>query len=117
MGGGLALIALVIHFALSFGHLHLATSGKAFASVLASVDQGGTAASVPEAPAGPSTQHGFADPCAICANIHLTAALLTDWPAWFLPVVAARELIGSSGDTQRPAWIGTGFQARAPPIA
>src|ERR1044071_3847050 len=115
IGSGLALIALVIHFALSFGHLHISTWGKAFAPILASADQVGTA-SVPNAPASPSTHPGLADPCAICANIHLAASLLVDWPARLVRPVAEQDLTGSSGDTKRPAWLGTAVQARGPPI-
>jgi hypothetical protein len=115
-GSGLALIALVIHFALSFGHLHLTPFGKTYAPVLASADQAG-APSMPGVPLSPSTHPGLADPCAICANIHLAATLLVECPAWLLPVVAERELPVNTGDTERPAWLGTAFQARAPPIA
>jgi hypothetical protein len=116
VGSGLALIALVIHFALSFGHLHIAKYRNAFAPGPALADQVGTA-SVPDAPAGPSTHPGLADPCAVCANIHLAASLLVEWPAWLLPLVADQELPGNSGDSKRPAWLGTTVQARAPPIA
>jgi hypothetical protein len=113
-GSGLALIALVIHFALSFGHLHLTTFGETFAPVLTSADH---ALSLPAAPRSPSTRPGLADPCAICANIDLAASLLVEWPGLLLPLVAEQELPVNSGDTKRPAWLGTAFQARAPPIA
>jgi hypothetical protein len=116
MGGGLALIALVIHFALSFGHLHVATTENSIATALASTEQGG-AAGAPDAPADPSSHPGLADPCAICANIHLVASLLVDWPAWLLPLPAEQELAGLISPTSRPAWLGTAVQARAPPIA
>jgi hypothetical protein len=115
IGGGLALFALVIHIALSFGHLHVATAGNTVATVLASIDQTG-AASVPDAPADPLSHPGLADPCAICANIHLAAALLVEWSAWLLPLRAEQELPGSIEPTNRPAWLGTAVQARAPPI-
>jgi hypothetical protein len=116
MGGGLALIALVIHFALSFGHLHVASVENATAAALTSSEPA-AAASVPDAPAGPLTHPGLADPCAICANIHLAAAsLLVEWPAWLLPLRAEQALPESSGVTKRPAWLGTAVQARAPPI-
>jgi hypothetical protein len=116
IGSGLALIALVIHFALSFGHLHLTTFGKAFAPILPSADQA-WAPSMPGVPLSPSTHPGLADPCAICANIHLAATLLVECPAWLLPVVAEQELPVNTGDTERPAWLGTAVRARAPPIA
>lgn len=117
MGGGLALIALVIHFALSFGHLHVATFGNASAATLTSSEPAGTA-SVPDTPGSPSNHHpGLADSCAICANIHLVASLLVEWPAWLLPLRVEQELPGSIGPTNRPAWLGTAVQARAPPIA
>jgi hypothetical protein len=113
MGGGLALIALVIHLVLSFGHLHVATSENAVAATLASAEQ---TLSVPGAPAQPLTHPGLADPCAICANIHLAASLLVEWTAWLLPLRAEQELPGSIGSMNRPAWLGTAVQARAPPL-
>src|SRR5215475_7689572 len=115
IGSGLALVALVIHFALSFGHLHVATFESATAAALASSEPAGTA-SVPDAPADPSSHPGLADPCAICANIHLAVALLVEWPAWLLPLRVEQALPDSSGATKRPAWLGTAVQARAPPI-
>ena len=116
VGGGLALIALVIHFALSFGHLHVATFENATATALTSSEPAGTT-SVPDAPANPSSHPGLADPCAICANIHLAASLLVEWPAWLLPLRVEQALPDSSGATKRPVWLGTAVQARAPPIA
>jgi len=116
IGGGFALFALVIHFALSFGHLHVATAENTVATVLASTDQT-EAASDPDAPASPLRHPGLADPCAICANIHLAASLLVEWSAWLLPLRAEQELPGSIGSTNRSASLGTAFQARAPPIA
>ena len=114
IGGGLALIALVIHFALSFGHLHVAGFANATAAALTSTE---SAASVPDAPGNPATHPGLADPCAICANIHLAASLLVEWPAWLLPLRVEQSLPGSSDVTTRPAWLGTTVQARAPPVA
>jgi hypothetical protein len=114
IGGGLALFALVIHFALSFGHLHVATFEKATAAALTSSEP---AASVPDAPANPSNHSGLADSCAICANIHLAASLLVEWSAWPRPLRAEQELPGGIGPTNRPPWLGTAVQARAPPIA
>jgi|SRR5262245_17566612 len=113
IGSGLALVALVIHFALSFGHLHVATFENATAAALAYSEP---AANVPDAPANPSTDPGLADPCAICANIHLAASLLLEWPAWLLPLRVEQALPDSIGVTERPAWLGTAVQARAPPI-
>src|SRR5215831_11532167 len=95
IGGGLALIALVIHFVLSFGHLHIATSENGAATALASAER---AVSIPDAPANPLTHPGLSDSCAICANIHLAASLLVEWSAWFLPLAAEQELPGSIGD-------------------
>src|SRR5215470_8159327 len=97
IGSGLALIALVIHFALSFGHLHVPTFENATAVVLSSSEP---AASIPDAPGSPLTHPGLADPCAICANIHLVVALLVAWPAWLLPLGGEQALPGSSGVTE-----------------
>jgi hypothetical protein len=114
IGGGLALIALVVHLVLSFGHVHVATSGNAVGAALASAER---AVSAPEAPVQPLAHPGLADGCAICANIHLAVSLLVAWSAWLLPLNAEQELTGSIGDTKRPLWLGTAVQARAPPIA
>jgi hypothetical protein len=116
MGGGLALIALVIHFVLSFGHLHVASSKNGVATDMAWTEQG-AAASTPDAPGDPLSHPRFADPCAICANIHLVASLVLDSPAWLMPLQAEQELAGSVSLTNGPAWRGTAVQARAPPIA
>ena len=116
VGGGLALIALIIHFVLSFGHLHVATNDNGVATVLASTEHGG-AVGAPTSPGDPLSHPGVADPCAICANIHLVASLVLDWPAWLMPLQAEQELPGSISLTNRPAWLGTAVQARAPPIA
>src|SRR4051794_16868690 len=115
IGGGLALIALVIHLVLSFGHRHVVTSENVRAAALASAEQ---AVSVPDAPAQPLNHPGVGDSCAICANIHLAAAaLLVAWSAWFLPVGAEQELPTAAATRKRPTWLGTAVQARAPPIA
>jgi len=114
IGSGLALVALVIHFVLSFGHLHVATFENVTAAALVYSEP---AASVPDAPANPSSHPGLADPCAICANIHLAVSLLVEWPAWLLPLRVEQALPDSTGATERPAWLGTAVQARAPPIA
>jgi hypothetical protein len=114
IGSGLALVALVIHFALSFGHLHVARFENATAAALTSSEP---APGGPDTPAHPSSHPGLADACAICANIHLAASLLVEWLAWSLPLRAEQELPGSIGPTNRPAWLGTAVQARAPPIA
>ena len=45
------------------------------------------------------------------------ALLLVEWSAWLLPLRAEQELPGSIGPTNRPPWLGTAVQARAPPIA
>jgi hypothetical protein len=112
IGGGLALIALVIHLALSFGHVHVAASKSPTSAAQASAE---LAVSVPDAPAQPLTFPGVSDSCAICANIHLVGSLLVAWFAWLLPFGAEQELPGSIGAKKRPAWLGTAVQARAPP--
>ena len=112
-GTWLALAAMTLQLALSFGHLHLEklASGPAVASVAAS-----EAPSSQQNPAQhPANEAAY---CAICANIHLaSSSFLPDAP--LLPVPFASRTIAHFGhfafvfvSPQRAA-----FQSRAPPLA
>jgi hypothetical protein len=113
-GTWLALAAMTLQLALSFGHIHLEklASGSGTASVVAS-----KASSSQHNP----SQHPASDAddyCAICANIHLaSSSFLPDAP--LLPVPLASQTIEHFGNftfifvsPQRAA-----FQSRAPPLA
>jgi len=113
-GTWLALAAMTLQLALSFGHIHLEklTNGSAIASAAASKT--------------PSSEHNpkqhpaneADDFCAICATIHLAStSFLPDAP--LLPMPLASQTIEHFGyftfiavPPQRAA-----FQSRAPPLA
>jgi hypothetical protein len=110
-GARLALFALTVQIALSFGHIHL--GNVKHASAIASTG-GQPSGSTP-------TQHPVGDAddyCAICATIHLSAtSLLPQAPQ--LPVPFAVRQVEHSNcaaatffSTRRAP-----FQSRAPPLA
>jgi len=113
-GSWCGLAALAIQLVLSFGHLHLATSGAA-ATALASAAE--LVVGAPEDPPTPSKHSGVADYCTICASIHL-AGLVTTEPSSVLaphPSGAMKLTVGIEA-TPRPH-SGLPFSARAPPVA
>jgi hypothetical protein len=111
-GSRLALFALALQIALSFGHVHLGDVRHA---------NGGLAvAGTPSAPSAP-TQHPVSDAddyCAICATIHLAAtSLLSQAPQLPVPfavrgVEHANSVAATFFSTRRAP-----FQSRAPPLA
>jgi hypothetical protein len=113
LGSRLALLALAIQFALSFGHFH---GGSARA---APVQAGATwaADAVHPKPAGEDPAGQPCDDCAICAVMALASAMLVatapDLPA---PQAATSlDLIADAGLVDPNPARGA-FQARAPPI-
>jgi len=113
-GSWLALVALALQIALSFGHVHL--DGVRAGS---SVDRI-TSAKAPSAPPSPG-QHPTNDAddyCAICATIHLAStSFLPDAPQLPVPFVSQtvehfHHVAFISVARQR-----TPFQSRAPPLA
>jgi Protein of unknown function (DUF2946) len=128
-GSRLALFALAIQFALSFGHFHTlaAQAAPAIATGLtqtdldsaSSVATGGTAseASQKQRPGTPDTDHS-ADACAICAVISLAGNVLFSTPP-LLQLPQAVEFLYLTVDAEfvhlnpvHPA-----FQSRAPPAS
>jgi hypothetical protein len=129
-GSRLALFALAIQFALSFGHFH-GIAAQAAPSIQAGLTQAdlayiGTAAASDaanetaqkQAPSNPDNDQQPADPCAICAVIALANAVLFATPPVLL-LPQAVELLYLTTDAEfvhlssvRPA-----FQSRAPPIS
>jgi hypothetical protein len=107
----LALFALALQLALSFGHVHLHDIGSTGVKVA------GTQA--PSAPSSPDHPAGDADDyCAICATIHLAStSFLPDAPQLPVPFVSQtvehfHHVAFISVARQR-----TPFQSRAPPLA
>jgi DUF2946 family protein len=113
-GSYLALLALALQLALSFGHVHLGPISKhSSADIVAN----GTDA---HKPAGrhhhlPATAD---DNCAICALIHLAGTLVPSAPPT-LPLPAESKRLPHQFLVQfdLTAPLGAHFQARAPPLA
>jgi hypothetical protein len=108
----LALFALAVQIALSFGHVHPGD--------LRHVNGGLAAAGTPSAPSAPTQQPASDadDYCAICATIHLAATLLVP-QAPQLPVPFAARPAEHVNYTAATAFSGrrAPFQSRAPPLA
>ena len=128
-GSRLALFALAIQFALSFGHFHTfaAKAAPAIATGLTQVDLGyakslatqhtASKAEQKQRPATPDTDHA-ADACAICAVISLAGNVLLSTPP-LLQLPQAVELLHLTTDAEfvhlnsvHPA-----FHSRAPPAS
>jgi Protein of unknown function (DUF2946) len=116
LGAYLALFALALQLAVSFGHVHQIAPNLALASILASEQSPSDQANAPSSPVG---HDDLADHlCPICTLIHLAGAIVpAETPPLPLPSIfdglrleaaVAFDLIAS----QRVL-----FQARAPPIA
>jgi len=129
-GSRLALFALAIQFALSFGHFHgiAAQAAPAIATGLTQADLAyiGTAAAPNAArevarqqqPAIPDTDQQPADACAICAVIALAGHLLFATPP-LLSLPQAVELLHLATEAEF-AHLGSvhpAFQSRAPPVS
>jgi hypothetical protein len=108
----LALFALTVQIALSFGHVHLGNFGHAVPS-LASAGTQSTPSAPPQQPAGHADDY-----CAICATIHLTAiSLLPPAPPLPVPFVARSVEHFNSSGVVFVAPRRAPFQSRAPPPA
>jgi hypothetical protein len=112
-GSWLALVAIALQLAMSFGHVHLNGAGNAPTAALAGALSPAWPNSPPAHPAGDADDY-----CAICAIIHLAAA--SD-----LPQVAQLPVLFVSQPVEHPNRITTifvaprraFFQSRAPPLA
>ena len=125
-GARLALFALFVQFALSFGHFHaLAAPAQAAPSALPSisvVDAGDLAveslAKPQQAPAKQDGDQQLPDACAICAVIAMASTVLSASPPILL-LPEAVELLYRSTDAEfiHLKSAGSGFQPRAPPAS
>ena len=126
-GSRLALFALVVQLALSFGHFHF-TSAQAAPAIqtglthAALADAQGLAASEtvsqPQQPSSPDTDQQPADGCAICAVMALAGSVLFATPPLLL-LPQAVELLYLATDAEF-AHLNSGrsaFQSRAPPAS
>jgi hypothetical protein len=106
-----ALFALAIQFALSFGHFHGIAADAASAQVARSL-------SAPQgAPDHGSPEHP-GDICAICVVMAMAnAALFATPPVVLLPQAVDFSYSATAAEFVRIASIRAGFQPRAPPIS
>jgi hypothetical protein len=123
-GSLLALFALAIQFALSFGHFH-GTAAQAAPSIQTSLSQADLAytsaatdqTARKQVPA-PDTDQQPADACAICAVIALAGNLLFATPPLLLLPQAVEFLyLTTDAEFVHLSSVHTAFQSRAPPIS
>ncbi len=122
-GSRLALFALVIQFALSFGHFHAGAAQEAPAVQAGSANSLSAADTASEyAQQQPASEHDSdqqqGDICAICAVLALANAMLFATPPLLL-LPQAIEILYLSTDAEF-AHLNSGrvaFQPRAPPIS
>ena len=126
-GSRLALVALAIQFAMSFGHFHAvaAQAAPAFQTNVTDADftyaselAAQVAAEQKQPPSTPDTDQQPADTCAICAVISLAGNLLFATPP-LLQLPQAVELLFLTTDAEF-AHLGSvhpAFQSRAPPAS
>ena len=123
-GSWLALFALALQLALTFGHVHLdrlvpLSAGK-FTSTenftVAAADASSAAQPTPTDPGG--RDHRADDRCPICTLIHLAGALvLTEPPSLPLPAISVRVPSAPPLAFDFPSPQRALFAARAPPTA
>jgi hypothetical protein len=128
-GSRLALLALAIQFALSFGHFHGAAAQAAAIQSDLTLSDPANAGSVPapvavdrsarpQAPANHDSDRSSNDPCAICAVIALAnAALFGTPPLLLLPQATAFLYLATDAEFVHLSSARVAFQPRAPPLS
>jgi hypothetical protein len=123
-GARLALFALAVQLALSFGHFHLLAATQAALVVQSNLTQA-DAANVPvgdqikrQQPANPDTDQHPGDSCAICAVIAMAGTVLFATPP-LLSLPQAVEFLYLTTDAEfiHLKSAGVAFQPRAPPAS
>lgn len=124
-GGRLALLALLVQFALAFGHNHGAVQA---APLLKSSPQQAGAGKSPAAadravvqrhmPANPAPNHHRDDNCAICAAVSMASTVVfATPPALLLPQAVEFLYLTTDAEFVHLKSAGTAFQPRAPPAS
>ncbi|MGC2775325.1 MAG: DUF2946 family protein [Bradyrhizobium sp.] len=113
-GSRLALFALLLQFALAFGHVHWLAAQPH--------DSAGVTAQQLRAGSSPADQDGDqqppADGCAICAVMAMAQSiLLSPAPVLTLPDAVSFRLPDAIAATATAVAVSTAFQPRAPPLA
>jgi hypothetical protein len=107
-GSRLALLALAIQFALSFGHFHGIAAQAAPAVQQASQ----------QAPSSPDSDQQSTDPCAICAVMALAnATLFAAPPVLLLPQAIEFVYLLTDAEFVHLGTVRVAFQPRAPPAS
>jgi hypothetical protein len=114
-GSWLALFALALQLALSFGHVHLNAHFSRAAPWFAASLKMPAPGSIPEKPAKHTK---FTDFCAICAVVHMaSASLVATTPSDLLPNLVSHERMPLGFHVRLIALLRLPAQARAPPAA
>lgn len=110
----MALLALLVQFALSFGHLHGGPADHAAAFSVAHAQDGDGAAS----PAQDRDEHSPDELCAICATVNLLgASLIAAPPALAAGIASSAARAPLPGFAAPPEHRRGAFRSRAPPLA
>ena len=124
-GARLAIFAMLVQFALTFGHSHWFAHATPLAQAslqqtdgakgVAAIDR---AAAQKQSPAIPDREHPGEDNCAICAVVAMAGAVLFSTPP-LLELPQAIELLHRTTDAEflHLKSAGTAFQPRAPPAS
>ncbi|WP_454650252.1 DUF2946 family protein [Bradyrhizobium liaoningense] len=124
-GARLALFAMLVQFALTFGHSHWFAQAAPLAQSslqqtdgfkgVAAIDR---AAVQKQSPAGPDREHQGEDNCAICTIIAMAGTVVSATPPVLL-LPQAIELLHRTLDAEfvHLKSAGTAFQPRAPPAS
>ncbi|MDA9445246.1 MULTISPECIES: DUF2946 domain-containing protein [Bradyrhizobium] len=124
-GARLALFAMLVQFALTFGHSHwFAQAAPLTQSSLQQTDGANGVAAVDRAaiqkqsPAVPDREHQGEDNCAICAVVAMAGTVVSATPPVLL-LPQAIELLHRTTDAEflHLKSAGTAFQPRAPPAS
>jgi hypothetical protein len=124
-GARLALFAMLVQFALTFGHSHwFAQAAPLAQSSLQQTDGSKGVAAIDRAavqkqsPASPDREHQGEDNCAICAIIAMAGTVVSATPPVLL-LPQAIELLHRTLDAEfvHLKSAGTAFQPRAPPAS
>ena len=125
-GARLALFALAVQFALSFGHFHLLAASEAAPAVQSNLTQAvaakGLTAAGDQAAQQQSPNHDPdqlpADNCAICAVVAMASTVLFATPPLLLLPQAVEFLyLTTDAEFVHLKSAGTAFQPRAPPAS
>ncbi|QQO20423.1 DUF2946 domain-containing protein [Bradyrhizobium diazoefficiens] len=124
-GARLALFAMLVQFALTFGHSHwfaqaapLSQAAGRQIDSIKSVAATGRAAVQKQSPSSPDREHPGEDHCAICAVVAMAGTILFATPP-VLQLPQAIELLYRTTDAEfiHLKSAGTAFQPRAPPAS